>query len=265
MVSKEKIFIGAFLILLILVFVVFFFYNSKEDSFSVKTFLLKSNVKVGESYEYKVNIKNNEKLEKRFNLSIGGNKEMFYLPEQNFVLGPNEEKEISVFFKDIKGEIKLYSAELILSDGRMEKKIPVVITLEDNKNLLSIIHSVISNYYNVYPGGKLGIDIKLYDLDDLGVPSVKAKLYIQNINGDILWSEEEDLIIDGAKAEIINIPKSWSKGTYIFVTSVEYKGVKSLSGYIFNLGNKDYNLFQNFNFYCFDICIRFYCFVFLSY
>ena len=84
-----------------------------------------------------------------------------------------------------------------------------MVTIEDNRNLLSIIHSTIPAYSNVYPGGKFGVDIKVYNLDGFNAPTLKANSFIQDFNGNILWTDEQNLIVDGSKIEIVEIPKNW--------------------------------------------------------
>jgi len=246
MVKKKIVFVSVAIILVVILFC-FFIYNFRNETFSVKTFLLKSNVPIGGSYEYKINIENNDNLMKEFDISIEGDIDFFSINENNFVLEPYGKKEILVFFEDEDNKVEVYSGELVISEGFEEKRIPIIVTVEDDRNLLSIIHSTIASYYDVYPGGKLGLDIKVYDLNDLSVPSLTAESFIQNIQGEILWTNEEDLIVDGSKTEIVNIPSNWPKGNYIFVTIIDYKGVKSISSYLFSLEDKSYNLLQNFN------------------
>lgn len=243
---RKKFCIAVILILLIVAGAFVFFFRFNEDSFSVKTFLVKSTIPLGGESSYEINIENLEDVEQEFKIYFENIGDIVFVEEDNFIIGSNEKKEIPIFIKDENLNVNVYTGELII-EGISTKKIPVVITVEDDKNLLSIIYSIVPSYYELYPGGKLGLDIKLYDLNDLVVPSIKASSYIQNINGEILWTNEQDLIVNGIKTEVINLPKNWLKGEYVFVTLVDYKGVKSISHHLFSLSNKEYNLLQNFN------------------
>ncbi|MEJ2267521.1 MAG: hypothetical protein P8X70_00390 [Nanoarchaeota archaeon] len=227
--------------IIIFVSIFYFFIHSvpQEETFSVETFLLKSNVPLGGIYEYKINIENNENISKVFYISLERNNDAFRISDDEFMLEPYGQKEVTLFFRDDALEVSVYTSELIVSDGTYEKQIPIIITVEDNKNLLSIIHSTIAEYQNIYPGGKLGLDIKVYDLNDLIIPSLNSKSFIQNIKGDILWTNEKDLVIDGSTTEIVNMPEDWPKGTYVFTTTIDYKGVKSISTYVFTLSKKE--------------------------
>lgn len=247
MVSKKKKYLLVVFSILFIVITFFFIFNSKQDSFSVKTFLLKSNVPFGGEFSHKVNIENKENVAREFNVYIDGLNNMVSLSENNFIIGPKEEKEITIYFKDTKSEVAIYSGELIVSNKFMNKDIPIIITVEDESDVLSIIHEELQGYSGVYPGGKLGLNIRVYDLNDLPVPTVESKFYVQNLKGDLLWSTEQDLIVGGSKTEVINIPKNWPKGDYLFVTVADYKGIKSVSSYIFSLSEKSYNFLQNFN------------------
>ncbi len=247
MASKGKILLAIALILLVAFGIFLYFYNNQRESFSVKTFLLKLNIPIGGESIYKVKIVNNENIERVFSVYLDNLENIAYLSDTEFSLKPNEGREISVYVKDQKSKVGVYPGKLIISDNSFTKEIPVIIILEDIKTVLSVITSEIPDYHQVSPGGKLGVEIKLYDLDEISVPSARAKYSIKNLEGDILWSDEGDLVVDGSKTEIVDIPKNWPIGDYVFIVSMEYKGTNAISGYFFSLSRKSNNFFGNFN------------------
>lgn len=242
MVPKKKIYLVIFFIILIGISYLFYSYTSKE-SFSVKTFLLKLNIPIGEEATYPIKIKNNENLNREFDISIKNLDNIAYINDTKLFLKPNEEKDVLVYFKDNSSKASISSGKLIISNAFLTKEIPIIITREDSKSVFSIIISELSKYEEIYPGGKLGIEIKVFDLNDANTPTIKSKYRIQGIEGEILWMDEGNLVVDGSKTEIIDIPNNWPKGDYLFITSVEYKGTTAISGYFFTLSSK-----KNFNF-----------------
>ncbi len=246
MVKKKIIFLVVLLadVLLIGRFLLYSYYNGK-GSFSVKTVLLKLNIPIGGESVYKVKITNNANTERVFNLNLENLEGIASLTDKEFTLAPWEEREVSVYFKDDIREVGVYPGELVISNSLLTKRIPIVIVLEDNKYVFSIIISEMPKYSNVYPGGKLGVEIKVYNQDEVVAPTVRAKYYIKNIKGEILWTNEGDLVVDGAKTEIVTIPENWNKENYVFVVLIDYKETKTIASYFFSVSSKDTTLFQD--------------------
>ena len=63
---------------------------------------------------------------------------------------------------------------------------------------------------------------------------------MRNLDGELISSEDEDLVIKGSLGltKIIEIPKTLPYGDYIFITSVEYQQTKTTAGYLFNVLEK---------------------------
>lgn len=245
MVSKTKKILVCLAIVLAVAFIIFFSYNSSKESFLVKTFLVKINFPVGSGNEYKVNVQNIDNSPKELSLKLENLDGISYLENEKLFLDSLGENSFVIYFNDTQNVVKTYSGSLIISDGLTEKKIPIVVTTEDSKSIFSIIPSGIPKYLNVYPGGKFGVDIKVYDLNNANDLSVNANYQIQNFNGEVLWSDEGDLIIEGSKTLILDIPKNWPKENYVFVTSINYKGTESISSYFFTISDDESSFIQD--------------------
>jgi len=245
MVNKTKLILIGSAIVLVVAFIIFFNCNSDKESFLVKTFLIKMNFPVGSGTEYKINVQNLDDIPKELTMRLENLDGISYLKNEKLSLNSHEETSFTVYFNDTQNVVKTYSGLLIISDGLTEKKIPIVVTVEDSKSIFSIIHSGIPKYLNVYPGGKFGVDIKVYDLNNANDLSVKASYQIQNFDGEVLWSDEGDLVIEGSKSLMIDIPKNWPKDNYVLVTLIDYKGIKSISSYFFTISDEESTLAFN--------------------
>jgi len=216
----------------------------QEDEFSLKTFLVKLNIPLGGEAVSSVKIVNNRDGEQSFNLRFNNFNGMASLSESEFVLGPKEEKKVDIYFQDGNGEVRIYSGQLIVESDCLTKQVPVVLGVEDLSPAFSIIQKGIPKYDNVYPGGKLGVEIKAYDIMGSSAQSVSAKYYIQNFEDEVFPIDEEDLIIGSSWSKIIEIPESWPQGEYVFVTIIDYQNTKSIAGYLFSVSKKENGVFS---------------------
>lgn len=231
---------------IILLFVVGTFltihYYPKHDSFSRISFL-KLNIPLGGEAISKVKITNYKETEQVFALSFSNLEGIASLSETGFTLGVGEKKEVEIYFKDTKNEAGIYLGQLVIEAGSVIEKIPVVLEMYDPNYAFAIIHSEILKYDSVYPGSKWGTEIEVYDMGNIASPTVTGTYYIKNFDNEILFSDQEDFTLEGSKSILVDIPKTWDKGYYVFVTEIDYRGTKSIASSLFNVGKKTENGF----------------------
>ena len=237
-----KISIALVLILAVVLSVIYF--SPEKQSFS-KTSLLKLNIPEGGESSSIIKIVNYKDENQNFKVylsSLGGKAS---LNEAEFSLAPKEKKEIEVSFKDDNQGVGIYTGELVIEASGTTEKIPVVFGIEDSNYAFAILYDEVQKYRNVYPGGQLGVEVKVRDLGNVVSPTVRAKYSIKNLNDEVLYSDEEDLIIDGSKTLIMNIPKNWEKGYYVLVTEIEYRETTSTAGYLFSVESQKEGWFSS--------------------
>lgn len=229
--------VGIILAVLIIIFTLIN-YNNQGERFS-KTILLKLSSSVGTDTSTSVKITNYKDTTEKFSLSFKNLENIVSIQDREFELNSKESREIDVlFFGDVK-EIGVYSGQLIIETEDETQNIPIIFAVEDPDSALVIVQDGIPKYDNVYPGGKLGVDIRTFSVFGVNATTVKAKFLIKDFEDNILWADEGSLIIDGTKTEIIEVPKDWETGDYVFVTEVDYLGKKSAAGYLFSVGEID--------------------------
>ncbi len=247
MLNEKRILIviGIIVSISIIFFVTSSYYSNKE-SFSVDTILLKINLPLGGELVNNIKITNNEKSSQDFKIYLNNLENIAFLLDNNFKLGFEQSKKVKIFLKDIKNEVKIYSGQLIIKSIKSEKKIPIIIGIEDKNPFFAIIQNSIPKYDKVNPGSKLGIEIKIFNLQDISLHNVKVKYSIENLEGESIFSEEENLVIKESisMSKIINLPKNLNYGNYLFVTSIDYKDSKSMAGYLFEVVKKEKGVFS---------------------
>lgn len=210
-----------------------------------KTSLLRLNIPLGEEVNNSLKITNYAKSDTEFNIYLSNFGELASVSESNFVLGAKESKDIEIIFKDGLGEVEVYVGYLIIETSFAQEKIPIVLTVEDPSHAFAIIQSSLPKYDRVYPGGKLGLEIKVFDLLGANINTIGANYYLKNFEDELIISGEEDLVVGGSKTELIDIENNLEKGDYVFVTSIDYRGTKSISNYLFSVSDKEDSFFSS--------------------
>lgn len=246
MKKKGWIIAAASLVILVLVVGIYFkiFYNPLNFSLS-PDYPIKMNLVPGTEAQTSIKITNNEKETKNFQIKLDGLSEIALLSESEFSLESKESKEIKVTFNDNQNTSHVYFANLIIISDGFKKEMPVLLTFEESAHLFTIIQKPMLRYFEVYPGGKLGVDINVFDL---GVKNyareVKAKYEILSPE-KIIFSSEENLVVGGefSFSKIFDIDSGLPYGNYVLVTSMEYNGIKSISSYLFKVEPKPKGIF----------------------
>ena len=249
--------IFAIVILLIAITISYLIYSlPKQGNFS-KTSLLRISIPLGGEYPASIKVSNDERTKQDFKVSFNNFDRLAKVEEGEFTLNPGEDKKINILFKDEKNVPGVYVGKLIISTSLKKEEIPVIFMLEDPNNAFAIILDSIPKYDSVYPGGKVGVEIKVYDLIGSTIPTVDAAYLIKNFEDDVIFTGEGNLIVGGgSKTELISIPLDWKKGDYIFMTSIDYKGTNSFGSYLFTISDKEStNLSGTFNIFIIIVII----------
>lgn len=227
--------------------------NSKieRESFDVKPLFLKFNLGFGGDSSGTVFIKNNEDFKQIFNLYFVDLENVASLEEKEFSLNAGEKKEVVISFSDILYKSEVYVGQLVVESFESVRKVPIVISIDDENKYFAITQSAIPNYENVYPGGKLGIEVKLTNLKDYKLHDVNVNYVVKSFDDEIITSSETSLVVDEKSVDfskLIDIPESLYYGNYVLITTIDYKETKSTSSYLFQVEKKKINLpFRNFS------------------
>jgi len=250
MKKKGLIIAGIILIILAIAFVIYFKF-SQSASFSITPdYPIKINLVPGAEAKTSIKITNNEKEIHNFQIKLNGLSEIASLSESEFSLEPKELKEIEIKFKDSRMDSHIYFANLIISSEGFKKEESVLLTFEEPAHLFTIIQKPIPKYFDVYPGGKLGVEIGVFELGVKDYPKeVKASYELLSPEGQVFYYEENLIIGDEYSfSKIFDMNSELSYGDYVLVTSMNYNGIKSISSYLFKVAPKPKGIsFENVN------------------
>ena len=138
MIEKKKVIIGIILLFLILISLMFFIKKSSNtSSFVVDKALVESKIKLGESLENTIEIKNVSR-DSNFELTLFGLEGLAEISESNFYLESGNSKTIELFFKDSILIPGAYLGYLNIKNELDEKKIPIILSIESKTSLFAI-------------------------------------------------------------------------------------------------------------------------------
>jgi hypothetical protein len=212
-----------------------------KENFSVSTLLLKLNIPNGGQSLEKVIITNSDG-ERDFKLSLENLNDIAYLDEEEFTLGSGERKEIGIYFNDRKKEVDVYIGQLVIDSSSM-KKIPIIVSVEDANPYFAIIQNPIPNYLNVYPGGKIGMEVKFSNLRDFNLHDVYVDYLVKNLDGETILSKRDTIAVKDSlthTSPILNVPKNVKPGHYVFVTLMQ-DGTESSASYFFEIRKEGFS------------------------
>jgi len=245
--NKKKWWIALIVILILLaVAMVIYFKFSQSKSFSITPdYPINLNLVSGAEARTSIKITNNEKESHNFKIEFKGLDEIASISETEFFLEPKESNEIKIIFNDPKNVSHVYFSSLVITNTNFKKLIPVLLTFREPASLFSIIQKPIPKYFDVYPGGKLGVDIDVFASGGKDYSKeVKASYELLSSEESIFYSEE-NLIIGNeySFSKVFDISPELSYGKYVLVTSIEYNGFKSVSSYLFEVKQKQNEFF----------------------
>lgn len=224
------------------------FFSHNKESFTSDTIFLKLNMPLGGESAKSIGVQNNEDSSKNYKVSFNNLNGLVSTQDIEFILQSDEEKSINIEFKDEKNKVGVFLGLLKIETDALKQEIPLMVTIEDKKSVFAISHSTIPMYDNVYPGGKLGVNVKIYNLEDNELHKVKAKHSIKNFDDEVVLNiDEEDWFISEGRSEstkIVNIPEDLPVGDYVLVTSITENNIKTESGYLFLVSKKGDDVFS---------------------
>lgn len=214
--------------------------NIIKEDFEVDSLLLKVSLVEDRFIEKEIKISGLE--EGDISLSVE-NIEGVSLSDNDFFLNSGESKKIRVSFNssDLNpgvhvGKIKVVSAEDSAS-------IPIIFEIESKDVFFDLNLDVSNKYSSVKPGEDFVVDMKIYDLANLGTSKVEIEYYVRDTNGNVLISEAEGIIVsdESSISKTIALPKDISEGTYIFSAVIKYQSSIGVSSRFFDVSNKGSN------------------------
>jgi len=210
------------------------------QSFDVSSLLLKVAVESGDSLQKQVNI--NARSSGDYRASTVG-LEGVSVSDSEFYLNEGENRAIQVNFNSLGLEPGVRVGSLRVSGPGEVINVPLIFEIESEDLFFDINLNIPPQYTDVEPGGKLVAQLKIFDLvsggieNGLGATAVNVEYLIIDLEGEVISSEQESVVVEGQTqiSKTISFPESIEKGSYVFVAVVRYASSVGTSSFIFNI------------------------------
>ena len=231
----------AFLVLLVVLVEISFI---SSQSLEVSNNLFKVSVKQGESAVKNISVFSSDKGEVSI-FSEGISKGVSFSNETIF-FNQGESKIIQVFFNSSELEEGVYLGRVVL-EGEEKEKIPFIFEVESVDLFFDSNLDVPPRYLEIEAGNDVVAQIKVFNIVSsggltarLGPIPVQLTYSIFNIQGDKIYSETEEVIVDN-QAQMnkpIKISEKTGDGKYIIVVETVYKNSLGVSSATFEVMEK---------------------------
>jgi len=208
-------------------------------SFEVDNVLIKFLIKQGNSLTKEIKIINKDRVQ---NFKISSDLEFVEIKEKEFSLNPGESRKIELIFHGNRGynvNPGVYPGNLIIK-GEEEKRIPIILEIESKEVLFDLSMNVPLEYSTVEKGGKMIIENRIINLENLGMKTVEIEYFIKDFDGNTIFSDVENLAVETqiSITKIFPIPLNIKEGDYVFGVIITYKDSVGTNTYFFKINEK---------------------------
>jgi hypothetical protein len=243
-------------VLFSLVSVSLVFANPTPKGFEADNVLLKLMVKQGELIFKTIKLTNVDSVREDF--KVIENSDFLAVSEEKFSLEAGESKSLGIDF-ETKKQSGVYAGNILVSSGKEELKIPVILEIETKEILFDSSLNILLDYREVYPGGSIAVENKIFNLENIGLKSVDIDYVIKDFDGKIIFSEKENVAVENQIliTKLIFIPESTKTGDYVLFVVVSYPNSVGTSSYFFKIIEEKQELWGSklFDFWIFIIVL----------
>ncbi len=239
MVDWKKI-LGGVGVLLIIIFIIFIIdrYQVSDEEFSINpSYPIKLTISQGGSAVSTLKIFNNKQTEENFKIYFNDLEEIASTDYSELTLAGITSKEILLTLNNSNLKPGIHYGKLIIDSSTSSRDVPIAVIVEDPNSVFAIILKSIPRYEEISPGGKLGIELTMFDLGAIFPKKVKVAYSLVDFNKNIIFTSEENLVIEEKYgfSNLFDIPNDTPYGDYMLIVSIDYRGVESISGYLFKV------------------------------
>ena len=235
---KKKVFLLIVAISLIMLYINMNFVNA--ESFEVDNVLIKFLIKQGDSLTKEVKITNIDGIQ---DFKISSDLEFVEIKDNEFSLNLEESRKIELIFH---GNSKynldsgVYSGNLIIK-GKEEEKVPIILEIESKEVLFDSSISVPLEYSTVEKGGKMIIESRIINLENLGLKTVEIEYFVKDFNGNTIFSDIENIAVETqiSVTKTFPIPLNIEEKNYVFGMIIKYENSVGTSSYFFKISEKE--------------------------
>jgi len=222
---KKYFWIIGIIVLVLIAVLVYFYVNKTKTESDFNHLIMKTAIVEGSSSTNSIRILNEGSREESYSLKVVGLEGLVNLDENNFILGPGEEKNLKVTFNAGDNQPDVYVGEIIADSESSSRIVPVILEIQSKEEVLFDSNlDLFPKGEDIIPGEKLTASIKVYDLANIGKNSVDITYFVRDFAGNVLVSESENLVIDKTYefSKSLDLPDNIKLGYYVLGVVVKY-------------------------------------------
>lgn len=213
--------------------------KTSSVNFNVSPETLKYFLKTGQEKEKTISIENkgNESIEVEIKESAG----YIGVDSRYITVPPYSVKQITILVNSRNENPGIYSSIITLSAGGVEKKVTLLIEIEDASSSLDVIVDVSEEDKVVVNPKNISASLVIYDLGGSSKMDVLIDYYIQDINGNIILHDSEQRKLNSGEniGKVVSLGEGLPVGDYVLSVKATYNGETAFSGSIFRIAESE--------------------------
>jgi len=253
----------------LIVFFLFLLYNVQAQAFETNNVFIKLTLQEGGSAERIFSVSTQEGG--TVNLELIGTSGAS-LNDNSVFLNKGEAKELTLRFNTAGLSPSIYIGSLKLSSAEDVAITPLILEVESKDMLFDANVDIFPNYREIFSGEEIIAQFKIFDLtsggttEGLGPTRVNVDYYIYDLNGQIVSSQSEEILVDKQVqlTKTFSFPPDLDSGDYVLAVKARYSSYMGLSSALFTIkepGKKPF--FGTFSFEAWPVYLPIGAFVFL--
>ena len=213
----------------------------KALTFSIEPNLLKTKLKIGETFKTSIKIKNFANKDASFRMDITSLKDFISLSDEMFVLKAGEEKIVYItFISTQNSELGTKTGKIKITSGRNIEEVQIILEIRSKKVLFDVSLNIPSKYKELKIGEELLAQMTLFNLGDVDKADVSLFYEIKDFEGNSLMKKEETIAVEtqASLSRTFLLPKNLKEGEYVIAVSVRYDESVGTASDIFYIGRK---------------------------
>lgn len=240
MIQKKR---GLFLSVCVSIVFLFFTFLVSAESAEIANVLLKLSLHQGESVDRVISISSETGGVFTVNFhSLEG----VSINEESILLNAGETREVTVHFDARSLEPGIYVGSLSVENDKEQSSIPIVLEVESVDLLFDLNLDIPPQFKDIAVTDTLLSQVKLFDLTSLGTnqglgpSSVDLDLFIYDLNGRLITSQTENVVVDRQTqlTKTFSFPSTLPLGDYVLAARASYRGSVGTSSSLFSLIEK---------------------------
>ncbi|MDP7141422.1 MAG: hypothetical protein QF506_03605 [Candidatus Woesearchaeota archaeon] len=255
--NSKRIFVVVFLLFLIILFSGSFYTIFTERStdkgcfagdeaaakIDVDQILIKVLIKSKEFLNRTIRVMNIGDDISNIEIMVKGVEDIVSVSDNSFILKSGQTKRVDTTFstinreKGIEHRPDVYIGKLEVVSAGVVKTVPLIVEIESKNILYDMNLNPLARGRVIYPGEKVTIEVKLFNLEDLKPVNIDMEYFVRDLEGNTIISESETVVVQNQASffKTISIPNNFRSENYVFIALAKYGTSTGTASYLFEV------------------------------